>query len=511
MLRISLWGRLRVEAPDGSNLTPRSAKAQGLVALIATADHFERGRLWTQDKLWSDRSPDQGGASLRQALSDIRRTLGDYRDILRADRQSIGFCPDRIWLVPPSDAEFLEGLDVRDPEFNIWLAAERASEAPPEAALPIPSTKSRRTLVRFVVRRGQDPVTDWIAATLSDQTAALVRDVADVLVEITPIETLMAIPREGADFVVEIEIGSFHDADIGMRLALSRGNSAERLWEKSRVFPAAGLQVLEDPNLSAVATMLSEAVQQAVYAAARNGISSERPPFESILRKIFSMMPDEVREADRLLSTSADLKHSVTALAWRAQIRTIQYAERHADDRRGLAEEAREFTSRALEINAFNVNALVAAANAALFLDGDVFRAGELATTAVDIQPLNPFARWSLSAASLYADDLEKAQRNAQLGSHVTRRSRRRFWWDLQEGATALIGGDLEKACRAFAAAHSEQPQFRPPLRYLIALHACQGRLDKAAMAYQKLRNLEPDFTNDRLLKDRSYPASLVQ
>src|SRR5438552_18994278 len=82
-LRISVIGAFRVLAPDGEDLTPRGRKARALLAILALTPTRRRSRPALQDKLWSDRGPEQGAASLRQTLTEIRRAFGErYRDCL---------------------------------------------------------------------------------------------------------------------------------------------------------------------------------------------------------------------------------------------------------------------------------------------------------------------------------------------------------------------------------------------------------------------------------------------
>lgn len=100
---------------------------------------MRRSRAWLQDKLWSDRATEQGAASLRQVLVEIRRALGAHRDALVADAGWIGFDPERIVvkIVPSADdwafsgepPEFAEGLDVPDAEFEDWIRDQRSAYA----------------------------------------------------------------------------------------------------------------------------------------------------------------------------------------------------------------------------------------------------------------------------------------------------------------------------------------------------------------------------------------------
>jgi hypothetical protein len=132
-LYLDLVGPLRLSDDNGADFTPRGRKAQGLLALIGTSSSLRRARPWLQDKLWSDRGQEQGSGSLRQCLCEIRCSLGKYVDCLKAEAGWIGLDAARVQVrieAPTigvgSDAEFLEGLDIRDREFEHWLRDQRA-------------------------------------------------------------------------------------------------------------------------------------------------------------------------------------------------------------------------------------------------------------------------------------------------------------------------------------------------------------------------------------------------
>ena len=131
-LFLELVGPLCLRDATGTELTPKSRKAQGLLALIGAAPGLRRSRTWLQDKLWSDRGPEQGAASLRQCLTGIRVALGAHVDCLKTEGGWVAFDPGRVRVrTEPSerergcDGEFLEGLDIRDPEFEHWLRDQR--------------------------------------------------------------------------------------------------------------------------------------------------------------------------------------------------------------------------------------------------------------------------------------------------------------------------------------------------------------------------------------------------
>src|SRR5690606_22752364 len=127
------------------NRTPKAQKSRALLALLALSPRGSRSRVWLRDKLWSDRGEDQASASLRQALLDVRKSLGPLADaLLIADKHTVtlnlsrrsGDAVDILQQMSdrtsPTDfdmrvaeGEFLEGLDICDPEFEDWLTIER--------------------------------------------------------------------------------------------------------------------------------------------------------------------------------------------------------------------------------------------------------------------------------------------------------------------------------------------------------------------------------------------------
>lgn len=136
---LRLLGPLTVVKADGTDVTPKGKRAKALLALLALSPGFARSRRWLQDKLWSDRSPEQGAGSLRQEISALRRGFAAAGlEILHCDREKLQLDAGKVHLDlhdPASVAlgdDLLEGLDIRDPEFEDWLRTERSRYDAPE-------------------------------------------------------------------------------------------------------------------------------------------------------------------------------------------------------------------------------------------------------------------------------------------------------------------------------------------------------------------------------------------
>ena len=132
-VEIRVVGPFRVTAPSGEDITPTGSKNQALLAILALTPGMTRPRRWIEDKLWSTFGPEQASANLRQSLSKLRGMSPDLAAVLQGDRNTLSLDQHRVRVEDPvapgalpDGRDLLEGLDVRDPEFEDWLRAERS-------------------------------------------------------------------------------------------------------------------------------------------------------------------------------------------------------------------------------------------------------------------------------------------------------------------------------------------------------------------------------------------------
>jgi TolB-like protein len=127
MLRLNLFGRFRAEDSLGKEISIKSRKARALLAYLALPPGKPRSREQLATLLWSDRGDDQARGSLRQALSGLRRDLGDsLAEALRIADDAVSLDPEHVVVESRSPRdELLEGLHINDPAFEEWLRDER--------------------------------------------------------------------------------------------------------------------------------------------------------------------------------------------------------------------------------------------------------------------------------------------------------------------------------------------------------------------------------------------------
>src|SRR5262245_1105993 len=97
-LRLSLLGGFEARLEPSSRLTFRTQKAQALLAFLAVP----LGQVHRRDKLaallWGAMRDEQARTSLRQALYDLRKNLGDAAGVLRTEGEMVSLDPTAVEL-----------------------------------------------------------------------------------------------------------------------------------------------------------------------------------------------------------------------------------------------------------------------------------------------------------------------------------------------------------------------------------------------------------------------------
>src|SRR5215831_11517006 len=139
--QLRLLGGFDLHSGEGQAAIPAGRKVRALLACLA----LSAGKVWPREKLmallWSDRGDEQARASLRQALAEIRRALGDPSP-LRTEHDAVSL---DLALLAVDALEFerlakagkseeaaalyrgplLDGHGVRDGAFEDWIRLER--------------------------------------------------------------------------------------------------------------------------------------------------------------------------------------------------------------------------------------------------------------------------------------------------------------------------------------------------------------------------------------------------
>ncbi len=511
-----MGGSLCLRSADGADLTPRARKAQGLLALLGTAPGYRRSRGWLQDKLWSDRGQEQGAASLRQCLTEIRSCLGTHVSALRAEAGWVALDPGAVMVRTDRPAgvlgatEFLEGLDIRDPEFEDWLRDQRSARA--EAA---PSPAAARAPQ---ARPASAPAALRPVVVVAPAEAA--RDDIRLFAEMLAESVAMQIAQSGNAQLVD---GLSQDAGpclIGLRLTVRAAELGQVLYLQIRLTELAtgtvvwiGLKELDPrltrhPDEGPLAILASDAIGVAVDELGRMAERASDHDRLALLgyqasRHTVLLDIGEQRLADQMLQQAFEMHPMGVFLARRALLRMTQVIEWMDVPKDETRAEAIEMSRRAYHLDPGNTTVLAAAAKIALNFEGRVQGGLELAQRAVEINPYSPLAWDSLAVARAHTGQAEQAHAAALRARAVASHLPQTFVWDMSCCMTATVAARYDEAIRHGELARDLAPTYKPPLRYLAALYFRAGRNDAAVEQLRRLKALEPDFSLELLADPR--------
>lgn len=143
-LRLNLLGGFELLSRSGASLSLPPRKAKALLAYLALGGSRPQARDKLAALLWADCADTQARTSLRQALTALRKALGED-DCIEADTQTIAISPaalavdavafeqlvaeggeEALWrAVELYSGDLLEGFSVDAPGFETWLGAQQ--------------------------------------------------------------------------------------------------------------------------------------------------------------------------------------------------------------------------------------------------------------------------------------------------------------------------------------------------------------------------------------------------
>ena len=514
-LHFRIFGTFTVTGSDGQNVTPRSAKSQALLALLLDDADLTRSRRWLQQMLWSDRGPTQAAGSLRQALTDIRRALGGCAEILGSNRGRVWLDPTRVSILKKDgdSGGYLEGMNVRDPEFAHWLSQKRRPTDSGSQIIPLRHLLGNNDLGAKMSKRvvldldvTGSPTAAHLRDLLADSLSCRLRETSALSVR----RRKNGVPCDGA-LVVGISATPLDGGTTELRLSIEDHDTGAELWCGGDTIRANTEQVAF--QVYALANRAHEALDDTAIGPLA-GISHDQDPTllaNLAVRKIFTLKAHELETADRLLDRAYEIQPNGVFLAWRAQIGVIQAVERFRTDLDVLAAENEAFCTKAMAVDPMNSVVLAAVANSRAAIERNAIGAAELARMAVNTGPANPFAWFAFSNALQYVGLYKEAHVAAARADVLSEGTRMRFWCASQRALAAAFVRRFDEAAGRGELAAALVPEFRAVHRINIAVHANRGDVANATRSAAGLSSLEKDFSIDRMLKDPEYPIRAMR
>ena len=518
-IELTLFGPMSVRTCSGQDVTPKGVKARALLAMLADAPNMRQSRQWLQSHLWSGKTPEQASGSLRQLLTTLRKELGDAAEVVGANRNDIWLEEGRVSTDTPAagddapDREYLEGLRVPDPEFNVWLQRTRDKHVRLSGAVPPQPARRPAGGTAFQVPFGlpvycvasEGPVQDRILAQ------AVADQIGQNLEEVLPVwRTDM--PPQG-DYL-EVTTSLVHDGDTRVLFArVVHIGSARVVFTHFR--PDRNRTSYDE--IEELVAEFAHEVTTRVTAALPHVLPGDREETQAMAtahlarKRLFTYEPSGILEATALMRRARELWDSGVNASWLAFAKMTEAVECLAPVAEDARDEIEAEIARALEIAPENGEVHALSALVQLMMLDDIGAGVQTAEDAMRRNPNSLLVRQTLAVATAASGRHETAyQMSARCRPGAARASTGHLW-DLYHALVCISTGRLEEARAAAHRAVQRSPDFRAPRRLLIGLHAHAGDLVSARAQFAELRKREPDLTPEVFFQDPAYPVRTLR
>ncbi|MBY5549920.1 hypothetical protein HFO61_24450 [Rhizobium leguminosarum] len=523
MISLRIYGRFRLTGKSGEDLTPKSLKARGVLAMLALAPDYCRAREWLQDKLWSDRDSKQGSESLRQTLTIIRRALDQYAYVLRSDREKVSLDERRFAIEPAQagslsrdepDYELFSDLNIRDREFEHWIRNQRLTLASSPRRIDEYYSSNPRRPTRLAIFFRQEGILDDHSEntirTLFSLTTASLLDFSDF--QIFHEFGLMPVagqppPTHG----IVVSIAAVSALPRSLLCAAIRHPDGRIFWTKT----FAGNESFAASEAELIFAIGAEILEAVL------GVFRTRTEDLCILdcaaifanrgrSLLFQIDRNSLAAADRQLQLAYEFEPAPQYLAWRSFLRNLANFQHRTssfiDDPIDIETLAREAIHQA----PCSAIALGVGAHIEYLSGGSLRNSLLLGRRAVGFDPLNAINHAILSNTELVTGNLVESRRLALVALDLAGSGNHRSFVEFFCCMSAAALGDYQAAIDHAEAALFLRPGFRAPLRYLVALYKHAGRSTDFQRVMTRMRAVEPDFHIGRLLH-HDYPVTTLR
>ncbi|MBL3568455.1 hypothetical protein BV509_15825 [Rhodovulum sulfidophilum] len=539
--RLHLLGAPCLTDAEGRDITPKSRKAQALLALLALSPRGTRTRIWLRDKLWSESDEGRASGSLRQSVYELKRALKAVDDTLLAtDRNALCLDLDRLWVdlrairegggrlpagVDPG-ADLLEGLDIPDEEFEDWLTLERSAwarlrdeigsggpaarkaEPPTGPAGPTAAPAARRVpqgieigLLPGIVHGGLRSGA-FIGDYIIESVARALRDYHPVqIVDLREAGAGGACePRQGEpDFLIRTRTLVVGDTASVSFLVYENGTNSLVLSQS--------MQTRQKDFYEDEFALTNQFVAQNVdhlakiIGSTRDGPTGIRNDYSAligygVLAGMFDLDPARMQATTEVLDRLNERTENSLFPSLSAYASSFALGENIG----GWDPERRERTEALamsiLQDNPFNSIALACIGHVMGFVLDRHDIAAEIFGRAVELNPMQAFVWDHLALHELYCGDLGRARAASERAVNLGKYSPISYTYETTACMVATLAGDHARAVQLGRCALVKQPRFNAAMRYTLA---ALGHLDDGGAAETlraDLLALDPGFAD---------------
>jgi TolB-like protein/tetratricopeptide (TPR) repeat protein len=529
-IRLRIYGTFSACWEGSEEIDIRSEKTRALLAILALSPEGKKQRGSLQELLWGLSGPELGRASLRRALSDLRKAFGEeFNDVFITSQSYVQLCPDR-WEIAggPADGNLLEGTGLQEPGLREWLGRMREPGLVPASFRPSPldqpatraSVRPSIAVIPFQLVSGTEDharLGDLVAQEIS---RALSRSkLIDVIshlscrnldarsLELSEIRQLL-----GIDYIV---YGNYRTDGRSVRLDVDFVSAASGhiLWTRTH---EGTIEELCRGDTDAIFSIARQAGSAIVNSSLELAASTPLPNVASHALFISSVALMHRQDLPSFSSARAQLEELVQRAprlsflhAWLAQWYVLSIQQGWSSDLAKDTMIASDLTRRALDLNPNCSFSLTIDG----FVENNLRKRFDISTErfdqALDIDPNNAYAWLLKGTLHAFMDEGEKAVQLTQHARRLSPLDPQKYFFDSLAATACLSNQDFETALRLAELSISQNKYHTSTLRVRTIALQSMGETAKAAESARELLEREPNLTIGTYLD--KHPAARFQ
>ncbi len=531
VLKVRQYGAFGVYRPDGEPIQ-LGAKHQALLALMITAEDGIRTRAFLEHTLWSFAQPEQAKASLRTALSTLRKHIGPSASTaLVANRERVTLDLSMIEVEKdPSRGLFMEGFELpHEHVFAQWLGDMRAQSiaaapAPVQDPPWAPRDRSRVILDELLpsiavlpfVQRSPGSSTAPLGSILSEELSRqLSRSQAFSvtsymasrqfsLEEVRPAEVSSvagvsylvsgSVFINGHDFIAQIDLHDAHREKVIWSREF-RGALSDLLMGQC---PA-----LRDATSQIGQTVVGEAVRLVSFRPLSNLAN------HTLLMAAIVMMQskhrDQFDKSNEILDTLMEREmHHPVVLTWAGIWHVMRVQKGLSEDRHKSTLMAENLANAALAQDPAFSLAHTLKGMIASYLTFDFDNAQYSYDKALQDNPNEALALLLKGATRAMQNHPDEGLRLTEAARKLTPLGPQRYYFDSLAASVSLAARDYDRAIELADLSLLENDSYPATLRTKAIALQMSGRSQEARDVVESLMKVTPDFSLSRYMQEHA-------
>jgi TolB-like protein/Tfp pilus assembly protein PilF len=525
LLEINLFGACIVRSAEPAGFEITGAKHRALFVLLATAPFGRRTRSFLQDTLWGTSCYDSGRQSLRRALSDIKATMGPaFEQLLTVNNAEVSLDLSQVHFIGrPGGGEFLEGIDIRDNEFNDWLRGVRMNPGQLDALFSVSAQPPPPSILPSIAILPFRPVFgtsesatlgDWLAEEVSRSLSrsnllAVISHLSSRRMAATSVDFSALRMLLGVDYCVSGSLRLFGDTAV-LDTDFIDTASGRILWTRQAAGTVAEFLSPDSAPVAEIVRTVGRTIASDALTHVRGRPVTELADHELLIAGVGLMHEQRIasfaRSRELLDEALRRAPRAAEAHAWMGEWYVMAVFNGWSNDRRRDTQRALDSTARALDIEPGNAFCLT--------IDGVVHNnllqrldvAEDRFAGALDVNP-NESMAWLLSGVlSAYRDQGVQAVTRVEKAIRLSPLDPFGYFFESMAATAHLAAENFDRALDYADRSLARNPRHLSTLRARIAALHFLGRPAEARQSANELMRLQPEFTVEGYR--RSHPAA---